>query len=436
MTKLVCVEPVFKAGTLSSFTVFDSQGAFLLHHISDVHSTNASRYFVPLDYTHVCYDAFKTLGVFGDKFPILWDVKILYELLGHKAKTFTSLSQTVLGFEKTKRYKEISDQLTAQMRSYKEAKINLTQYSAVEFLPEDLLRDLYLERAKITTELFTRLTDEDKKFYLSFYESVKNLYGAASDPLNIDLSAIEDDHSHHAYNIRRNVKDGKSHLKFQAVGAKTGRLSFDKGSLNVYILPRDIRSCIVASKGHKLVEVDFKSFQPRIAIFSTENEEFKDVFRQLDDIYAILPGDRAKNKIAFLAWMFAKARMPNEVFDKYLWEIWELRNSLVKKVRHQGFLETRWGRRLHLKDEPKHVVFQNFITATEVDCVLNLMNKFVEMGIKVKFPFHDAIVCEVEDDFDLNILKTTSEKFLFDTFQARFPVQIKCGSDFGNMNEF
>ncbi len=433
---LMCVEPVINTGDIIAFTSFSPEGEFRIHQITTATSPNTARTLNSEKFLHFCYDAFKVLDTFGPRSPFLWDVKILYELLGHKSESLIGLGKDILGFGPMEKYVDLSEQVKAHINSYKQTKIDIMAHQAVQLLPEDLLNDLYLERAKVIKTLYLRLTDEDKGFYKKFYSSVLVLHHISSDALNIDLDSIKEDMSHSAVAVRRYAPDGKAKLKFSAVGAKTGRLGFRKNSLNLYILPRETRKCIVPKKDHTLVEIDFKSFQPRLAIFSTGNEEFESIFRTVDDIYSVFPGDRKKNKIAFLAWMYATKRIPNEVFDKYAWPVWELRRALAKKCKEQGFLKTKWGRKLYYKDESDHVIFQNFITATEVDCILQLTKDFVDMGIKVLFPFHDAVICEVPNEhlYLIEHAREYSQKFLGKTFGAQFPVGVSIGNNFGNMN--
>ena len=151
----------------------------------------------------------------------------------------------------------------------------------------------------------------------------------------------------------------------------------------------------------------------------------------------MFPGDRAKNKIGFLAWMYAKTRVSNDTFDSRAWPIWELRNKIYKEAKEKGFLTTRWGRRLLWRDEDIHVVFQNFITATEVDSILHVA-KSVEKVLKdrstrILFPFHDSLVCEVaeNEEFLIGDLKKIMESSLND----HYPVGVAEGNNFGQMTK-
>jgi hypothetical protein len=433
----VCVEPVINAAGVTAFTSFMEDGTFSIHHITEADSSTTSYFLNSEKFEYFCFDVFKTFNTFGDQIPFLWDVKILYELLGHKTETLIALGTEIFSAGRMQKYVGLSTQVKAHLNSYRQAGIDAGAYDTLKLLPQDLIYDLYLERAEIIKDLFLRLTVDEKSFYVSFYKSVEVLRDISKESLNIDLEAIEDDISVQAQAVRRSIRQGKTRVQFNAVGAKTGRLGLRKNSLNIYNMPRHLRKCILPSPGHTLVEVDFKSFQPRLAIALTDNDEFIDRFREVDDIYSVFPGDRSKNKIAFLAWMYAKRKVGHQIFDEHAAPVWELRNALAKRGREQGVLETRWGRRLYFSEgDPKHVIFQNYVTATEVDCILQLTQKLVGMGIKVLFPYHDAVVCEVANE-DLHVIqqiREQSEKLLYDLFSVRFPVGVNTGNNYGNMN--
>jgi hypothetical protein len=281
--------------------------------------------------------------------------------------------------------------MAAHLHSYRVAGVKTAGYTEVDLLPQSLIQEMYLERAGIIVELYQKVEKQD--FYQEMYSNAKALHAVAKNPLNIDLNLIKDDGSRYANVIRKNTFNGKTPLKFNAVGAKTGRLSFRKGFVNVYTLPKRTRRCIVASENASIVQFDYKSLHPRLAIFSTDNNDFKNKFKDIEDIYSIFPGDRAENKIAFLAWMYSSARNP--LFDKEARPIRELKEKLHKEARRTGQVKNEFGRILYFNqaDEDK-IVFQNYITSLEVDAILTLVRWLVR-GLnsrksRVLFPFHDS----------------------------------------------
>lgn len=429
----LCLEPVINSGKLSAFTTFSDEGQFMFHRIAQQNDPATDRYFSE-KFSYFCFSAFKTLSEFGDKVDFLWDVEILYELLGHKFNGLIGLGKEILGAGRVTKYFKLSERTKAHIKSYQVSHIDIGAYQILQLLPADLVHDLYIERAKIIMDLFLKVSEEDKQFYREFFDSVKMLYQFSKIPLDIDLGSISSNFDHHADMIRRNTKNKKAYLKFKPVGAKTGRLGFEKGSLNLYTLPKEMRSCIVAPGDSYFVELDFKASQPRIAIASTGNEDFIDLARDIEDVYSIFPGDREKIKIGFLAWMFGKTRIPGSIYEQYAWPIWELRNQLAKKSSEDGYLETRFGRRLYNHGEDKHVIFQNFITATEVDFILGLCRRLSDMGVRIRFPYHDAVLCETESLERVGRIREICERHFEDIFRMSGQVGVKIGKNFGSMN--
>lgn len=434
--KYLVIEPIVNSGRLCSFTIYSESHEFLIQHIATVPAairthTEIQHYYFG-DYTRICFDAFKTMDVFNFKFNFLYDVKVLYELAGWRFRNLIGLGTQVLGENRMQKYVDLSNKVNAHIKSYNAAKINYKEFLSEQLFPEGLIEDLYRERSNIIMELFKRFdVQEVKDFYEKrFFEAIKHLHFVSLKPVNLNTSSLSED-THFAKTLK--AQGAQVHLKFNAVGAKTGRLSFKKGSLNLYNLPKSLRKCIVAPDGYDIVQFDYKSFQPRLAIFSTEEESFKSKFENIDDIYSVFPGDRAKNKISFLAWMFSLRK--DEVFEEHALPIQDFRTKLFYEAKKSGRLLNRFGRYMKYSGEEKNVVFQNYITSMEVDSVLNAFKKINKLLTNkkshVSFTFHDAIVCNVHKQ-ESELIDDIRECMELGSTELgyRFPVDVQVGSNF------
>lgn len=385
----------------------------------------------------VCFDILKAPHIMALE-KLVYDVKILYDLEGKDTEKLEDLAREVLGNSRVADYSACLEKKRIHQKTYKTTKINWNQFSLETLLPKDLIHKLAQERNSIIRELFEK--SKEKEFYLKFYPVIKCLWNMQGRPLYIDLESIKDDLSHHSNLIRSSVRYGELYLKFNPVGAKTGRLSFEKGTPNLYILPKELRKCIVAPPDHNIVQLDFKSFQPRLAIFCTDDTEFKNKFSDIEDIYSVFPGDREENKISFISWMFSKRK--HEMFDVEASPIIQLRRNLHFEAKRNGRLATKFGRNLHHSDEEENVVFQNYITANEVDAILTLMIKIDESlngkRSRIIFPFHDSIVLYVHKDemFLISKIKDLMENEHRLLFGSKFPVSVKCGKNFEQMENW
>jgi hypothetical protein len=391
----------------------------------------------------VCYDVMKVLDKlnFDCSSLLFHDVKIIYELKGYKFENLVELGNLILGEAELIKYNKLAAKIKAHLTSYKFSKISIASHPENQLFPIDLLKEFYSEKTRIIMELYKRYYNEHSEeldtFYGSLYKYAYILHNISKSPLNIDLESIKDETGHFAKSIRDNTSNGEARLYFHIVGAKTGRLAFKKGTINVYGLPRGIRRCIVAPSEYRIVEFDFKSVQPRLAIMATNDGQFKDRFRNVRDIYSIFPGDRQKNKIDFLTWMYGNVK--NEMFEKEASAIGEHRNQLYIRARNEGKIINKFGRILYWQDEEKNVVYQNFITSHEIDAIMLVMkdvyNLLKQKKSRIIFPFHDSLVCLIHKN-EVNFIeqiKNLMEETLKLQFDSLFPVEIKSGKNYGEM---
>ena len=369
---------------------------------------------------------------------IFYDVKILYDLQGEDTNNFTALANAILGAEATRKYRECAEKYDAFKDSYIKSGINPDAFPLKKLWPDYLLTAAAEERKILINQLFE--VSREKEFYNSFFPALKALWEISQQPVHINVDSIKEDKSHYSDMMQRNVENNKLFLQFNPVGAKTGRLSFVRGTVNFYILPKNLRKCLIAPPDHNIVQLDFKSFQPRLAIFCTDSEEFKNKFANIDDIYSVFPGDREENKISFISWMFSKRK--NNLFETEASPILDLRKKLYNDAKACGKLTTKFGRHLYHNDEEENVVLQNYITATEVDAVLTLLVRVHQLlkntRSRIIFPFHDSLLLYVhkEEMTFVQEIKDKMESEHSHLFGSKFPVSVKMGLDFETLNDY
>lgn len=437
--RYLVVDPTTKSRACF-FTVYGEDRSFLYRQILNSDRPEISK-LADGNYMFICFDAFKTMGKFDQKFGFMYDVETLYRLAGYEFRDLIHLGEQVFGDARLYHYRDLSSRIGAHLKSFREVSIDTSNYTEAQLIPAELIEKFYGERASVIFDLFLEMKDQD---VIDFYkkEMFKNLVtlnAISQKPLNIDISAVDGLNTHHIGPIKNRTVDGKLHLKFNPVGAKTGRLGFKRGTVNVYGMQKAVRKCIVAEPDTQIYQFDFKSFQPRLAIFSTDDEKFKDRFRNIEDIYSLFPGERNTIKISFIAWMFSN--MKNELFGQEAKPIQDLRNKLFREVQKNGRLINRFGRVLHFKEEKINAVFQNYITSLEVDAILiltRLINKvFQKRKSRILFPFHDAIVLQVHDE-EKEIVKNVKnfmESLHRGSFGTSFPVDVKGGHNLGELSD-
>lgn len=347
----------------------------------------------------------------------VYDVKVLYQLRGDKFNTFSELCSSYLSADTMLPYIQLRNRIRAHLRSYIECGIAISNRTLEELTPKHILVSINEEKDNLTQLLFDRFNGEDVfGFYETFFPKLQALHQISS---NLDL-------------------------KFNFVGTKNGRLSFKRNTFNPYVLPKTRRDCIAARPGYKIWQFDIKSSQPRMAIFSTTDSNFKEKFRTIDDVYSIFPGDRQRNKVCFLRWMYGNGTgFPalDEQFERLAHPVKLLRQVIYEDVRSGGTVFNRFSRPLYFGHEPENVVFQNYITSTEADALFEIVHKMHQFlkgtHSRILFPFYDAVICEIAEGEPRlpgqlkNLIQTIYSDHVF---FCNFPVEAKSGYNFAELH--
>jgi len=419
MKPLCIIEKIFNNHSLYSFSVFDCSKNY--HIISDKFETN--------NYTKACFDIFKILKFYDLKNEIIYDVKSLYELdLTQRFENLIQLSEHVLGEQKTRKYKELSNKIKSHIKSYKITKIDITSFDIQDLFPENLGNKLYEERAKLIYELYNNFNNKD---IVNFYD---NFFFKQLKTLNkVKNNKIE------------TIGKGELNLEFSPSGSRNGRIGFKKKCINIYNLPKNKRNFIIASEKSSIVSFDFVSFQPRISIYLSGDKELKNKINNLEDIYSLFSGQREKRKIELISWMFSN--YSHYEFDNILKPIRDYRKKIFDISKECGSINNLYGRQIKHNNEEENVFFHNFIASTETDMMFSIMtwlNDYLENNKDIEaknlFPFYDSLVMEISDsDMELiYFIKDKMETFYKDIFNNEdvfFPVNIKIGSNFADLEK-
>ncbi len=392
------------------------------------------------DVKTLCFDIDKFLRRFGtDKAPI--SVKILCELKGYKVEDFNGCAKEILGAERVTEYVTLFEKMKAHSLSYRIAKINVDHYDSRMLFPDELVKAFYNKKCELIAEIYEKIRDDDlEKFYFDFYKTIVDLYIIGRMSVHIDTEELKKFDNGHAVVLQKEMPEGAEEvcLQFNPVGAKTGRLTCKKQTFNIFTLPKDMRSVITARSEYKIVQYDFKAFQPRIAIACTEDEELIKECSEVQDIYSLMPGEREKNKLEFLQWLFAADF--HSRFSNRFKSISVLRDQLWEFAKENGRVFNYFERPLYYHGEEKNVLFQNYITSNEADAVFGILhvlrNKLKSTKSRILFPFHDAIVCEIHqsESYLIEEIKTMMQTmYLHEKLRFFFPVSVKKGDDFASL---
>ena len=307
---------------------------------------------------------------------------------------------------------EFNQKIDAHLRSYQTTGTNTENYSLEQLIPnKQFLIDFRAQKNEKLNFLFQEIKDPD---VLVFYEKFRPFIDLLNNKIN-NQQLITD--------LEPN------RIAFNPTGSKDGRLSTKKGFLNIYSLAKEERCRIKCEPGYRFVQCDYRSFQPRLAIFLTKDDAFKRRFADVEDIYE--GEDREKNKLDFFRAIFGVEASEQFGFQP----IFDLRKSIFEEIRSKGKIINPFGRPIFYNGEDENVVFRNFITFCESDFVYGIAVKLDQLlsgrRSRVKFLFHDAAVFEIHEK-ETTLLKQIKQ-IMENGFNAHYPVKISVGKSWGEM---
>jgi hypothetical protein len=401
-------------------------------------STSESNAIISADEQAIYFDFFKQSNIFN---LFIYDVKILYRLKGHKVDQFIDLVKEILGEEKIKKINLLSSKLEAQINSYKNTKINFLNFNVYDAFPKQLIDSFYEERANIILELFNNFKDKEILEYYEkvFFKFICYVAETNKNEINVDLNNATEECQRDLPLIKKHIKEKKIKVNINPLGAKDGRMTCSNGFVNLYGLKKESRRMLISCDDHYLVQMDYKCFQPRIAMSQIENEEFRNRMAAIEDIYSIFEGNREENKRNLLVWMFND--QPNETIEKEVGQIRALRKEIYENVRINKKIKNIFGRVLYFNEEEERTVFKNYIDSLEADILINVFCKIFDYlkenkcKSKILFPFHDSIIFEINKK-ELDIVKKIWYIMKYETgIEFNFPVEIKAGKNLFDLKE-
>ena len=187
------------------------------------------------------------------------------------------------------------------------------------------------------------------------------------------------------------LEDGRVHASYNQYGAKTGRFSSQDPNLqNIPSHNKEIRQMFKAQDGYVLIGGDYSQQEPRLTAHCSNDEKMKESYHQGKDIYATIASlafdkpyeeckefreegtvnpegkeRRSQAKAIVLGVTYGKGipaigedlgistQKAQAVYDKVMESfpmLEKFMHDTQEKARENGYVETPWGRRRHLKD--------------------------------------------------------------------------------------
>jgi len=353
----------------------------------------------------------------------LADRNIEYASLYCGSKSLTEMCPPVF----LTQWKETTERLKAFLRSFHEARVDLSKNCFFDLVPEQFLKEYCEIKNKITEhtlEICSR--PENYDFLLDMTKLVGKI---KSQTLNVDTEELKSRLSE--YKVRqfcKKIKTTNPVVDYNIFGTKTGRLTTRKNSFPILTMDSSYRK-ILKPKNGWFVELDYNAAELRALTGLLDKEQpTEDIhdFNATHVYHGTTTREEAKKRI--FAWLYnphSKDSASKRVYD---------RDKVLKKHWHNTHVTTPFGREI---DSDEYHALNYIIQSTCSDIVLRQaikLDKFLEnYKTNIAFMIHDSIVLDMspEDEHKINEIFHLFADTEFGLFQS----SAKAGKNFGEMKD-
>jgi DNA polymerase I-like protein with 3'-5' exonuclease and polymerase domains len=225
---------------------------------------------------------------------------------------------------------------------------------------------------------------------------------------------------------------------YNRFNTKTGRLTVKCGP-KILNLPSKYRSIITSRFGVEgsIVELDFKSVEPRIFKKVLKEEVPEDIYSHIQSIIDE-PVDASVIKKTIISVLYGASSLGQntnisfstwEKVNRAVLEYFDLKKMLkisseVKNERRYNY----YGRPINNLESSDNVIINNYIQSTAADFFLiafdNILNQIESENCVPLFVLHDAFILDVHND-ELNKVQNYIKQGYNDKELGNFPIGIK-----------
>ena len=197
----------------------------------------------------------------------------------------------------------------------------------------------------------------------------------------------------------------------------TGRLIVQNGP-KILTLPAHYRDIIKSRyEGGSILEIDFKSLEPRVALVLAGKDPPRDVYDEISNKLFSDQLKRSEVKIAVLCALYgASSRKLDGILDnqfnaseviaqiKAYFCYNDITNVLRDNYDRDGFISNMFGRPIFCESSRGNILYSNFVQSTAADAAIlgfkKLLNQvyFTSDNIVPLFMIHDALILDVKCD--------------------------------------
>jgi len=198
---------------------------------------------------------------------------------------------------------------------------------------------------------------------------------------------------------------------YNLTGTSTGRLTISEGP-QILTLKAEMRDILTSRyEGGKIMQFDYVSLEPRVALILSGQDPVKDIYTDLCDKVLDNQHGRQTAKLLTIATLYGMGvRRVKELIGvskqtaldvlkklEIFFGVGEVKAHLEEEAK-SGFIKNHFGRNIRVRNNASHVLYNNFIQSSAMDAALEGFYQLVQ-GVEKEghkcvplFLLHDAII--------------------------------------------
>ena len=321
----------------------------------------------------------------------------------------------------------VNSRLRAYLNSFIGAKINLNEHCFYDLVPQNFLYKYYTLKSAITEHVLkTYKRPTNYEFLLALTKILEEI---KQQKLNIKKGNLKNYFSNNqTRNFLKKISVAGSHIRYNARGTKTGRLTTEKESFPILTLKKEYRVCLEPNND-LFVEFDFNAAELRVLLALSGLEQPKEDIHEWNakNVFGNLV-TRSEAKERIFAWLYnpeSKDYLANRAYD---------REKVLQKYWNGELVQTIYDRKIKADE---HHALNYIIQSTTADLFLRQMIKVHEFlknkKSKIAFSIHDSLILDMDKE-DKNLINAITDIFA-DTDLGRLKVNLSLGKNFGRMKQ-
>lgn len=320
--------------------------------------------------------------------------------------------------------KACQNKLTAYVKSFKIAKINMRDHCIFDLVPQDFLQRFCEVKNKVTQHVYENYEKPSNYEHMNSVSQL--LHKIKHQQLNLSINDCRHllTSTRDRSKVQEIIKNYK-HIDYNLFGTVTGRLTTKRHSFPILTLKKELRQ-IIKPNNDAFVCLDYNGAEVRTLLQLNGEEQPAIDIHQWNSLHLFEQEiTREECKVRFFAWLYDPTSddIRNDQYN---------REKVLDKWYTDGYINTPYGRQIKVEERK---ALNYLLQSTTSDRVLEkavLIDRYLTSNgcdSFISHVVHDEVVIDCRNDERSHVQK------IKEIFEDGFVANVSIGKDFYNLKK-